>query len=62
MNNTATRAIEMGNTFPLDVLKFFDEEMYSFLELSKVLYGVWSNGTSPGSPENKRALRHIYIE
>ncbi|GIC92858.1 uncharacterized protein Aud_009333 [Aspergillus udagawae] len=62
INGTAGFIVNAAASFPLNVLKHFDEELGIFLSLNTTVYGAWADGTEPGQPGNEAALRRNYVE
>lgn len=62
VNGTAGFIITAAASFPLNILKYFDEELRIFLALNTTLYAVLADGTKPGQPGNEAALTRNYVE
>ncbi|KAF7181865.1 hypothetical protein CNMCM7691_001162 [Aspergillus felis] len=62
VNGTAGFVVKAAASFPLNVLKHFDEELGIFLALNVTVYAAMADGTKPGQPGNEAALRRNYIE
>jgi hypothetical protein len=62
VNGTVGFIIKAAASFPLNILRHFDEELGGFLALNDTLYGVIADGTMPGQPGNEAALRRNYVE
>lgn len=62
MNGAIGELVAAGNSFPLNILKHFDEYLSNSLRSIELLYFRWSNGTSLGDPNNEIALRTNYAE
>ncbi|GIK07270.1 hypothetical protein Aspvir_002928 [Aspergillus viridinutans] len=62
INGTAGFVVKSAASFPLNVLKHFDEELGVFLALNVTLYAAMADGTKPGQPGNEAALRRNYVE
>ncbi|KAF4275905.1 hypothetical protein CNMCM8812_007699 [Aspergillus fumigatus] len=62
VNGTAGFVVKAAASFPLNVLKHFDEELGIFLALSTTVYAVVADSTKPGQPGNEAALRRNYVE
>lgn len=61
VNNTAGDIYTKLHQFPLNVLKYFNTDVASFLRLNKLIYGAISDGTAPGDENNREALRRNYV-
>jgi hypothetical protein len=62
INGTAGFVVNASASFPLNVLKHFDEELGIFLALNTTIYAAVADGTKPGQPGNEAALRRNYVE
>ncbi|KAF4178952.1 hypothetical protein CNMCM8927_002002 [Aspergillus lentulus] len=62
VNGTAGFIITAAASFPLNILKYFDEELRIFLALNTILYAVLADGTKPGQLGNEAALTRNYVE
>ncbi|KAH3223903.1 hypothetical protein KXV81_000845 [Aspergillus fumigatus] len=62
VNGTAGFVVKAAASFPLNVLKHFDEELGIFLALNTTVYAVVADSTKPGQPGNEAALRRNYVE
>ncbi|GFF42017.1 hypothetical protein IFM51744_05002 [Aspergillus udagawae] len=62
INGTAGFIVNAAASFPLNLLKHFDEELGIFLALNTTLYGASADGTKPGQMGNEAALRRNYVE
>jgi hypothetical protein len=54
--------LKAAASFPLNVLRHFDEELDVFLTLNNTVYAVLADGTTPGQGGNEAALRRNYVE
>lgn len=59
-NNTCYNVAKMATTFPLNILKYFQADLYQFLEVNKLVYQAFANGTMPGDPDNEDSLCDYY--
>lgn len=59
-NNTCYNVAKMGTTFPFNILKYFQVDLYHFLEVNRLVYRALANGTKPGDPDNEESLCDYY--
>lgn len=62
VNNTAGNVVKMATSFPMVILKHFDEYLKTFLDLNVLVYGAWAAGTNPGEKDNERFLMEYYTD
>ncbi|KAG6020785.1 hypothetical protein E4U41_002725 [Claviceps citrina] len=61
VNNTVGGIVQMANSFPMNILNYFNGHLYWFLNLNRSIYGAIADGTAPGGKNNKEALRRNYV-
>jgi hypothetical protein len=61
MNKTAGEIVTKIDQFPLNVLRYFNKDLNSFLTLNKTIYGAIADGTFPGDKDNSEAMRRNYV-
>ncbi|RJE26623.1 hypothetical protein PHISCL_01037 [Aspergillus sclerotialis] len=62
MNQTVGELVNAYRSFPINILKYFDDYVDTAFRIISLLYFRWSSGTNPGDPNNELALRTNYIE
>lgn len=62
INNTAGSIVKKTESFPLNILKYFDHALNMFLNQSVLVYNVLADSTHPGGPGNEAALQRNYTE
>ncbi|KAE8373850.1 hypothetical protein BDV26DRAFT_271010 [Aspergillus bertholletiae] len=62
INNTAGPIVKQAKSFPLNILKYFDNGLYQFITQTETTYAVLSDRTYPNGPRNEAALRRNYTE
>jgi hypothetical protein len=60
--NTIGDIIKMIASFPVNLLRFFNLDIFHFFLLNQLLYYVYSDGTQPDQSGNAMALRRNYVE
>lgn len=46
----------MANSFPISILKYFQADLYHFMDMNVLVYQALGGGTKPGDPENEDML------
>ncbi|KAJ5775109.1 uncharacterized protein N7511_000120 [Penicillium nucicola] len=62
INNSGGKAFMAVSSFPLNILKYFDYQLYHFIEAHLVAYNGMGSGTRPGDPDNEAMLCQYYTD
>ncbi|KAJ5263166.1 hypothetical protein N7478_010771 [Penicillium angulare] len=60
INNSGGKAFQAVSSFPLNILKYFDSQLYHFIEPHLVMYNAFASGTRPGDTDNEEVLCQFY--
>ncbi|CAI7640150.1 unnamed protein product [Penicillium pancosmium] len=59
-NNTSAKVVALASSFPFNVLKYFQGDLYHFMDMNVLVNQALASGTKPGDPENEDILCEYY--
>lgn len=62
VNNSVGRFITAAHSFPLGLLKYFDNYNWAFVSLGDDMYQIYSQGRTPGDPDCAEMIESWYKE
>lgn len=61
-NNTSAKVVALATSFPFNILKYFQADIYHFMDMNVLVYQALASGTKPGDPDNEEMLREYYSQ